>query len=152
MMCRSFSKFVFLFSLLLVITATSQAASADVILITAEQNPIKELHKREIQSLYKGRLSAVNGLPLKPLNALPGSLERNQFLNQLMQLNELDYTGYWHVRRYSGQGTPPVEVRNQDEMFQLLKKEPDRIGYLWLPPGASLKLPEGLKVIKLREK
>lgn len=152
MMCRSFSKVALLFSLLLVMAATSQAASADVILITAEQNPVEELHKREVQSLYKGRLSAVNGKPLKPLNALPGTVERNQFLNRLMQLNELDYTGYWHVRRYSGQGTPPEEVSNQDELFQLLKKEPDRVGYLWLPPGATLKLPEGLKVIRLREK
>ena len=67
-----------------------------------------------------------------------------------MKLNELDYTGYWHVRRYSGQGTPPLEVASQGELFELLKKQPEGIGYLWVPPGSKLNLPEGLKVIKIR--
>lgn len=144
------SKLAVLFSLLLLLGASGRAASADVILVTAAKNPIDELDKREVQNLYKGRLTSVKGKPLKPLNAAPGSIERKEFLNQMMKLNELDYTGYWHVRRYSGQGTPPLEVASQDELFELLKKQPEGIGYLWVPPGAKLDLPEGLKVIKVR--
>lgn len=144
------SKLAVLFSLLLFLGASGRAASADVILVTAAKNPIDELDEREVQNLYKGRLTSVKGKPLKPLNAAPGSIERKEFLNQMMKLNELDYTGYWHVRRYSGQGTPPLEVASQDELFELLKKQPEGIGYLWVPPGAKLDLPEGLKVIKVR--
>ena len=150
MIRHPFSKTALLFSLLLVLGANGRAASADVILVTAAKNPIDELDTREVQSLYKGRLTSINGKPLKPLNAAPGSIERKEFLNQMMKLNELDYTGYWHVRRYSGQGTPPLEVASQDELFDLLKKQPEGIGYLWVPPGAKLELPEGLKVIKVR--
>ena len=144
------SKLAVLFSLLLLLGASGRAASADVILVTAAKNPIDELDEREVQNLYKGRLTSIKGKPLKPLNAAPGSIERKEFLNQMMKLNELDYTGYWHVRRYSGQGTPPLEVASQDELFELLKKQPEGIGYLWVPPGAKLDLPEGLKVIKVR--
>lgn len=144
------SKLAVLFSLLLLLGASGRAASADVILVTAAKNPIDELDEREVQNLYKGRLTSIKGKPLKPLNAVPGSIERKEFLNQMMKLNELDYTGYWHVRRYSGQGTPPLEVASQDELFELLKKQPEGIGYLWVPPGAKLDLPEGLKVIKVR--
>ena len=113
MIRHPFSKTALLFSLLLVLGANGRAASADVILVTAAKNPIDELDTREVQSLYKGRLTSINGKPLKPLNAAPGSIERKEFLNQMMKLNELDYTGYWHVRRYSGQGTPPLEVASQ---------------------------------------
>jgi hypothetical protein len=150
MIRHPFSKTALLFSLLLLLGASGRAASADVILVTAAKNPIDELDTREVQSLYKGRLTSIKGKPLKPLNAAPGSIERKEFLNQMMKLNELDYTGYWHVRRYSGQGTPPLEVASQDELFDLLKKQPEGIGYLWVPPGAKLELPEGLKVIKVR--
>ena len=150
MIRHPFSKTALLFSLLLLLGASGRAASADVILVTAAKNPIDELDTREVQSLYKGRLTSIKGKPLKPLNAAPGSIERKEFLNQMMKLNELDYTGYWHVRRYSGQGTPPLEVASQDELFELLKKQPEGIGYLWVPPGAKLDLPEGLKVIKVR--
>jgi hypothetical protein len=150
MIRHPFSKTALLFSLLLLLGASGRAASADVILVTAAKNPIDELDTREVQSLYKGRLTSIKGKPLKPLNAAPGSIERKEFLNQMMKLNELDYTGYWHVRRYSGQGTPPLEVASQDELFDLLKKQPEGIGYMWVPPGAKLELPEGLKVIKVR--
>ena len=150
MIRHPFSKTALLFSLLLLLGASGRAASADVIMVTAAKNPIDELDTREVQSLYKGRLTSIKGKPLKPLNAAPGSIERKEFLNQMMKLNELDYTGYWHVRRYSGQGTPPLEVASQDELFDLLKKQPEGIGYLWVPPGAKLELPEGLKVIKVR--
>lgn len=136
--------------LLLVMGANCRAASADVILVTATQNPIDELDTRQVRSLYKGRLTAVNGKPLKPLNAAPGSVDRTEFLKNLMDANELDYTGYWHVRRYSGQGTPPVEVNDQAELFERLIQEPDRVGYLWVPSGSKPKLPEGLKIIRIR--
>lgn len=150
MISHPLSKLVVTFSLVLLLGASGRAASADVILVTAAENPIDELDTREVQSLYKGRLTSIKGKPLKPLNAAPGTIERREFLNQMMKLNELDYTGYWHVRRYSGQGTPPMEVASQGELFELLKKQPEGVGYLWVPPGAKIELPAGLKVIRVR--
>ncbi|MBU0783693.1 MAG: hypothetical protein KJ798_11840 [Gammaproteobacteria bacterium] len=137
-------------ALLLMLGASSSVASAEVVLVAASNNPIDELDARQVQSLYKGRLTSVNGKQLTPLNAAPGSLERNEFLTSMMKLNELDYTGYWHVRRYSGQGTPPKEVENTAELFTILKQQPDGIGYLWIPSGTKPKLPEGLKIIKIK--
>lgn len=136
--------------LLLLVGANCRAASADVILVTAAKNPIEELDTRQVRNLYKGRLSSVNGRALKPVNAAPGSVDRTEFLKNMMNANELDYTGYWHVRRYSGQGTPPTEVSDQAELFERLIQEPDRVGYVWVPPGSTPKLPEGLKIIRVR--
>lgn len=149
---RTLYKTLLLFSLLLVLGTSGGTASADIILVTATQNPIDELNSREVTSLYKGRLTAINGNPLKPLNAQPGSIHRNKFLAEVLKLNELDYTGYWHVRRYSGQGTPPAEIANEKELFEILRQQPDRIGYLWVPAGTRVRLPEGLKIIRLKEK
>lgn len=152
MIGRTLYRTVLLFSLLLVLGASGRAALADVILVTAIQNPIDELDAREVKSLYKGRLTAIKGTPLKPLNAPRGSIHRNKFLTQVLKLNELDYTGYWHVRRYSGQGTPPAEIGDEKELFEILKQQPDRVGYIWVPTGTQTKLPEGLKIIRLKEK
>ena len=106
--------------------------------------------KTKLRSIYKGRLSQVNGQRLTPLNIAPGTTDRDEFLERIMNLNELDYTGYWHVRRYTGQGTPPAEVDSREELFATLKEQPDGIGYLWVPAGTKPKLPEGLKVIRLK--
>lgn len=126
------------------------AASAEVYVVTSANHPVNEIAIRELRSIYKGRLSQVNGHSLKPLNAAPGTADRDEFLQRIMNLNELDYTGYWHVRRYTGQGTPPAEVENKEELFATLKEQPDGIGYLWMPPGTKPKLPEGVKVIRLK--
>ena len=149
-MARPLNKLGLTFALLFMLGTNSSAASADVVLVAASNNPIDELDTRQVRSLYKGRLTSVNGKQLTPLNAAPGSIERNEFLSRMMELNELDYTGYWHVRRYSGQGTPPKEVENTAELFTILKQLPDGIGYLWAPSGTQPKLPEGLKIIKIK--
>lgn len=125
-------------------------ASAEVYVVSSASHPVNEIAILELRSIYKGRLSQVNGHRLTPLNIAPGTNDRNQFLEQIMNLNELDYTGYWHVRRYTGQGTPPTEVENREELFAILKQQPDGIGYLWVPPGTKPKLPDGLKVIRLK--
>lgn len=126
------------------------AASAEVYVVSSASLPINEIAKRELRSIYKGRLSQVNGHRLTPVNSAPGTTDRDAFLERIMNLNELDYTGYWHVRRYTGQGTPPTEVGNQEELFATLKAQPDGIGYLWVPNGSKPKLPDGLKVIRLK--
>jgi ABC-type phosphate transport system substrate-binding protein len=126
------------------------AASAEVHVVTSVNLPINEIEVRELRSIYKGRLSQVNGHRLTPLNAAPGTTDRDAFLEHIMNANELDYTGYWHVRRYTGQGTPPAEVNNKEELFATLKQKSDAIGYLWVPPGGKPNLPEGLKLIRLK--
>jgi hypothetical protein len=138
-----------LFCLYLMLGAVG-AASAEVHVVTSANLPLNEIEVRELRSIYKGRLSQVKGYRLVPLNIAPGTADRDAFLERIMNLNELDYTGYWHVRRYTGQGTPPAEVGNKEELFTTLKQKPDGIGYLWVPPGTKPSLPEGLKLIRLK--
>ncbi|VWX32939.1 conserved hypothetical protein [Limnobacter sp. 130] len=126
------------------------AASAEVYVVSSATLPINEIAIRELRSIYKGRLSQVNGYRLTPLNLAPGTNDRDAFLERIMELNELDYTGYWHVRRYTGQGTPPTEVDTKEELFTTLKEQPGGIGYLWMPNGSKPKLPDGLKVIRVK--
>lgn len=65
------------------------AASAEVYVVTSANHPVNEIAIRELRSIYKGRLSQVNGHSLKPLNAAPGTTDRDEFLQRIMNLNEL---------------------------------------------------------------
>ncbi|HEX4879652.1 MAG TPA: hypothetical protein VFV39_07400 [Limnobacter sp.] len=128
----------------------ASAVRAQVMVIASAASPISEMQLRELRNLYKGRLSRLNGNPVIPLNTRPGSIDRRAFLNQVMEQNELDYTGYWHVRRYSGQGAPPQEVETHEELFERLKANSDLVGYIWTEPGQKPNLPDGLKLIRVR--
>ncbi|WP_370260716.1 hypothetical protein [Limnobacter sp.] len=129
---------------------TAGAVSAQVLVLTSTSNPIQEIGVKELRSLYKGRLSRVGEQTVIPLNKPAGSVDRTQFLSLMLNQNELDYTGYWHVRRYSGQGVPPQEVKSREDLFDRLKGNPNLLGYIWVEPGSKPELPEGIKAIKIR--
>ncbi|HEX4917101.1 MAG TPA: hypothetical protein VFV43_04305 [Limnobacter sp.] len=128
----------------------ASAVNAQVMVIASDNSPINEIELRELRSLYKGRLTRLRGQSVVPLNTAPGSTDRRAFLDQMMEQNELDYVGYWHVRRYSGQGVPPEEVGTHDELFDKLRKNNGLIGYIWIEPGKKPDLPTGLKIIKVK--
>lgn len=140
----------FLLSGLLGLPALAKPVAAEVYVLSSVALPLNEIELRQLRSIYKGRLSEINGHRLVPLNSVSGTPDREEFLQRLMSSTDLDYTGYWHVRRYSGQGTPPREVDNHEELFASLKQNPEAIGYLWLPPGVKPRLPDGLKIIRLK--
>ncbi|HEX4844004.1 MAG TPA: hypothetical protein VFV57_10055 [Limnobacter sp.] len=126
------------------------SVGAQVLVLVSDNSHISEIDLRELRSLYKGRLTRVKGKPVVPLNTAPGSVDREAFLSEIMNLNELDYTGYWHVRRYSGQGVPPAEVETRQALFERLKGNNGLIGYIWVEPGKKPDLPSGIKPIRVR--
>lgn len=125
-------------------------AKAELVLVTSIENPIQGLDKRDLRNLYKGRLTRVDSTPLKPLDAKPGSRAREAFLSEILDQNEYDYSGYWHVRRYTGQGTPPLQADSVEDLFSALLSQKTAIGYIWLEPGRELALPPGLKALKVK--
>ena len=63
------------------------AASAEVYVVSSASLPINEIAKRELRSIYKGRLSQVNGHRLTPLNSAPGTTDRDALIERIMNLN-----------------------------------------------------------------
>jgi hypothetical protein len=135
---------------LLCFLGVARPAAADMYVLSSTALPIDEIELKQLRSIYKGRLSQVNGHRLVPMNIASGTPDRDAFLQRVIGASELDYTGYWHVRRYTGQGTPPQEVDSHEALFAVLKQNPERIGYLWISDGSKLRLPEGIKTIRLR--
>ncbi|HEX4856505.1 MAG TPA: hypothetical protein VFV28_06800, partial [Limnobacter sp.] len=135
---------------LLCLVGLGKPAAAEVYVLASVAQPLNEIELKELRSIYKGRLSQINGQRLVPLNIVSGTADREEFLQRIIGSTDLDYTGYWHVRRYTGQGTPPREVGSHDELFSSLKRNPETIGYLWMPNGMKPRLPEGLKIIRLK--
>jgi ABC-type phosphate transport system substrate-binding protein len=121
---------------------------AQVVIITSEQTSIDSLSYKQLRNIYKGRLTQIEQEILYPINFPSGSKQREQFLKVVLQQNEFDYSGYWHVRRYSGQGTPPKEIRGLDELFNLLQRQKGAVVYLNLDQlNEPLNLPKGLKIL-----
>ena len=138
-------------ALLLGICITShKLAAADVYIVMHTKLPMNEISAKDLARLYKGRATGINGNAITPVDAAVGSEERALFLDKVIGSKEADYTGYWHVRRYTGQGTPPAKITSQQELFNLILSRPDYLGYVKIEKGETLDLPNGLKKLPVR--
>lgn len=130
------------------LTLSAAQVQAQLVIVTSVANTVSELDKRQLRNLYKGRLSRLADQAIKPVDAKIGSEDREAFLEQIMGQNEYDYSGYWHVRRYTGQGTPPVQAESREDLFSRLRSQPNSIGYVWIKSGEAL--PAGLKALQIK--
>lgn len=130
------------------LTLSAAQVQAELVIVTSAASSVSELDVRQLRNLYKGRLSRLADRPIKPLDAKIGSADREAFLEQILGQNEYDYSGYWHVRRYTGQGTPPVQTESRDDLFNRLRSQPNSIGYVWIKSGEEL--PAGLKALQIK--
>lgn len=147
MMIWAFKFFVIIYLGMAAFSASGRAF-AQVVIVTSEKTRLSSLSYQQLRNIYKGRLTQVEQEVLYPINFPSGSKQREQFLRVVLQQNEFDYSGYWHVRRYSGQGTPPKEIKSFQELFEFLQEQKGAVVYINLDQlNEPLNLPDGLKML-----
>lgn len=113
-----------------VFTLLSQLALADLAVVVNSQSPISSLTENEVRQLFTGQIKTLSGLRIEPLDMPSGSAIRNRFYAALMGRSPEQMRAYWTRLIFTGQGKPPQEAVNQDELARLLQQSPTTIGYL----------------------
>lgn len=104
---------------------------------------VSKLSATLVERIYTGRTIEVNGVAVKPVDAVQGSVLRKRFLETYLQQDEAKYVGYWIVRRYIGKGAPPREVGSVAELLDYVQNTPGAVGYVdeaELRPGINVLL------------
>lgn len=125
-------------------------ATPEIAVLASSQLGLDSVSAQELSALYHGRLRQLQGRDVTPLNAPSGSAVREQFLRQHLRKSEYDFTGYWQVRRYSGQGLPPRNYKNIEELIAAIQNNAQVVGYVALNDTQAKPLPEGIKVISIK--
>lgn len=120
-------KYITLCLILLTITCPG-AAFAKIVVIG--NGDIGSLSNDTILRIYTGRVIEVNGISVTPVNVRPNSKNRNLFLKTYLNQDEDKYSAYWTVRRFIGKGTPPVELKNDEEVLRFVMEKKGAIGYV----------------------
>lgn len=96
-----------------------------------------------VQRIYTGRVVAISGVSVNPVNATSGSPVRSRFLTAYLNQDEDRYVAYWTVRRYIGKGVPPKELASTADVIAYVQTTPGAIGYIdetSLSPGMNVLL------------
>jgi ABC-type phosphate transport system substrate-binding protein len=114
----------------------------DGVLVIGHAN-VARIDVAMVERIYNGRATEVGGIAIKPVHVESGSAVRDRFLRVYLKKDEQTYTAYWTVRRYSGMGPPPRELKSGADVINFVKSTPGAIGYIDeadLQPGINVLL------------
>jgi len=118
---------IFLIAILL---SLSGAAYADIAVIVHNTNDVS-LEKRKIARVFLGKIKKFpNGQKAVPIAAKGGSAQEAEFNKKVIGKSASQLQAYWSKLVFTGKGTPPQEINSDAEVIELVKSNPNIIGYV----------------------
>lgn len=116
---------LFLFTLLF-----SASTWAGIAVIVHPSNG-SALGQAEISRIFLGKMKSFpGGGQAIPINQSEGSGPRGNFEKAMLKKSASQIKAYWSKLVFTGKGTPPKEVSSDAEVIDLIKANPNLIGYI----------------------
>lgn len=110
-------------------------ARADLYVVVRSDNPVRAMSKLEVRDVFMGRTRAFpSGAFAQPFDLARDDPSRASFHYVLTGLSEAQVNSYWSRLMFSGQTMPPQTLEDESAMRQVIKRNPNAIGYLSQPP------------------
>ncbi|CBL46960.1 Hypothetical protein HDN1F_33770 [gamma proteobacterium HdN1] len=104
---------------------------ADVAVIVSSKNNETALDSAAISNIFLGKLLAFpSGGTVIPIDQAQGNSARTDFLSKVLKRTEEQYKSYWVRLIFSGGGQPPLQVRDDMEVIDLVSQNPSVVGYV----------------------
>jgi len=108
----------------------SSLAQAGIAVIVHPSNGA-ELGKTEISRVFLGKMKSYpGGGTAVPINLKEGAGTRANFEKAVLKKSSSQIKAYWSKLVFTGKGTPPKEVGSDAEVINLIKANPNLIGYV----------------------
>ena len=135
--------------LLLSITLLSAGtASAAVKLVVHGSNNVSSITKAKAADLFLKRVTRWdNGRVVTPVDLSEKNPARGAFSKELLGKEVAWVKSYWQKMIFSGRSTPPAELSTDAEVLELVRTNPDAIGYV--SEGATL--PGGVRAVSISD-
>lgn len=122
--------------LLIIFTASSFAVSGfahafDLVVVTHPNNGIEKMSKDDVINIYMGRYRKMpNGVTAMPLDLKNPLGEKERFYRIMVGKELAEINSYWARLMFSGQGSPPLQAEDMDEMMELIKNNKGALAYM----------------------
>jgi ABC-type phosphate transport system substrate-binding protein len=137
---KLFAAVLFLFLLF----AVQRTHAAGVKVVVHSTNALDSLTKAKVADLFLKRVTRwENGRAVTPVDQSEKSAARGAFTKELLGKEVVWVKSYWQKMIFSGRATPPAELSSDSQVFELIRTNPDAIGYV--SEGAAI--PAGLKAL-----
>ena len=116
--------------LVLVMAAASSLSLAGGVVIVHPSNHDK-IDRELVAKIFLGKTKAFPTKGAAVPISLKGDLDvRDMFYDKVLDKNPSQFNSYWSRMVFSGSGMPPKEVESTDVMLQLIRTNPNMIGFI----------------------
>lgn len=108
----------------------SSTALAEIVIIVHPNND-SVLDTKTVQRLFLGKAKKFpNGQEAIPINQSDSSSTRSTFDTNTLNRSSSQVSAYWSKLVFTGKGTPPKEVDDDNAVIDLVSKNQNAIGYI----------------------
>ncbi len=125
---KQFTSKIVAFSLVILF---SQFSFAQVVLIANPSAPSKSITVQQAANIFLGKANSFpGGGKVIPIDQEKGEAPRSEFYAKIIKKDGAQLNAYWSRRIFTGKGQPPKVVLDDDEVIELVSKNPNIIGYV----------------------
>jgi ABC-type phosphate transport system substrate-binding protein len=119
------------YGLLAMASTASAVGNPTLVVVVNAKNSATTISSEDLKRIYLGKMRDFpKGEPITPIDQDSGSSVRTKFNAKVLEKSEKQLQTYWSVQIFTGKGTPPTIVSNDQEVLQWLTKNPQGIGYI----------------------
>ncbi|MFB9136204.1 hypothetical protein M1D72_04695 [Vibrio sp. AK197] len=106
-------------------------AFAEHFVVITKNNHIEPLRSNQVKMLYRGRISHLNGIPVKLVDLPDHSPTRQAFYSELLNKTPNQMNVIWARQSFSGKTAAPYELHDDDlqQVLQWLSENPNGVAY-----------------------
>lgn len=106
-------------------------ASNDFVVIANLNSGLEKMSKDEVINVYMGRHRKLpSGISAVPLDLSNPLAEKANFYSVMVNKELSEISSYWARLRFSGQGSPPKQLKDADEALEYVIQSTGAIAYI----------------------
>jgi ABC-type phosphate transport system substrate-binding protein len=129
---------------LFLLFSVQRAQAAGVKVVVHSTNALDSITKARAADLFLKRVTRwENGRAVTPVDQSEKNAARTAFTKDLLDKEVVWVKSYWQKMIFSGRATPPAELSTDNQVLELIRTNPDAIGYV----SESTAIPAGVKTL-----
>lgn len=118
-------------TLILIFTLIFSASAFSGVAVIVHPSNSSSIENKQISRIFLGKMKSFpGGGQVLPINQSEGSAARSIFEKTVLKKSASQMKAYWSKLVFTGKGTPPKEVDNDAQVIDLVKSNPNLIGYI----------------------
>ncbi len=117
-------------SVFILFWACSGLAAADVAIIVHPDNKVS-VSAADISNIFLGRINSFpDGEKATPVVLKKGNPARSEFITKVLSQSEAKYKSHWSRLIFTGQATPPLELKSSEAILERVSRKKDAIAFI----------------------